>query len=90
MGYARGAYNGINIMQVFAANSIMQRDLQPDAQVMMFTMPYLIPTTLTSPILVMVKAYLNVYMMGVSVPLTFYVVYAIGMEKETGMRDLLR
>ena len=32
LGYSRSAYNGPNMMQVFAANSILQRQLQnPDA-----------------------------------------------------------
>ena len=40
LGYARAAYNGVNMIQVFAANSIMQRRLQPDAQILLMTVPY--------------------------------------------------
>ena len=38
----------------------------------------------------MIAAYLNIYMTIVTVPLTFYTAYAIGKEKESGVRNLLR
>ena len=40
LGYSRAAYNGLNLMQIFTANSIMQRRLTPEAEIVMFTVPY--------------------------------------------------
>jgi len=90
LGYTRAAYNGLNLMQVFTANSIMQRRLGPEAEIVMFTVPYQIPTEKTSPLNVMVGAYLAPFTMFVMVPLGIYVAYKIGQEKETGMKALLR
>jgi hypothetical protein len=40
MAYSRTVYNGVNYMQVFAANSIMQRKLTPEAEILMMTRPF--------------------------------------------------
>ena len=90
LGYTRVAYNGINMMQVFAANSIMQRRLNPEAEIVMFTVPYKVPLERTSALNVMVNAYIGAFTMFIIVPIAFYIVYKIGMEKETGMLKLLR
>ena len=90
LGYTRVAYNGINMMQVFAANSIMQRRLNPEAEIVMFTVPYKVPLERTSALNVMVNAYIGAFTMFIIVPIAFYVTYKIGMEKETGMYKLLR
>ena len=73
LGYSRAAYNGPNMMQVFAANSILQRQLQdPEAQIVMFTIPYPIMLYKTSALNVMVRAFTSLYFFVTVIPLVVY------------------
>ena len=74
------------MMQVFAANSLMQRQLTPEAQLVMFTVPYKIKTFATSPLAVAVLAFNAIFFLFTLVPLVFYTAYSISKEKESGMR----
>ena len=56
----------------------------------MFTVPYKIPLEKTYALNVMVNAKLSDFTLMVSMPFAFYMVYKIGLEKETRMRQLLR
>ena len=56
----------------------------------MFTVPYKIPLERTYALNVMVSANLSAFTMMVIIPLSFYVSYKIGLEKEFGMLRLLR
>ena len=56
----------------------------------MFTVPYKVPLERTYALNVMVNTNLAAFTMMVSAPLAFYFAYKIGLEKETGMRRLLR
>ena len=89
LGYTRTAYNGLNLMQVFTANTIMQRYLDPDAEVVMMTIPYKMKLYETSPFKVMANAFTVFYFMVTLVPLVFYFIYSLAREKESGMKDLL-
>ena len=90
LAYSRAAYNGPNMMQVFAANSILQRQLQnPEAQIVMFTIPYQIMLYKTSPLNVMVRAFTSLYFFVTVIPLVVYTTMQVAREKETGMRQLM-
>ena len=90
LGYSRSAYNGPNMMQVFAANSILQRKLDdPKAQIVMFTVPYEIMPYSTLPLNVMVKAFTSFYFFVTAMPLVVYTAMQVAREKETGMRQLM-
>ena len=89
LGYSRSAYNGINMMQVFAANSILQRRLSPDAEIVLFTVPYKIPLLTTSPYNTMIRLVNGLYFALTALTLVFYMTFALAREKEAGLRKLL-
>lgn len=77
------------MMQVFAANSLMQREFTPEANLMMFTVPYKNKVQKTSPLAVAVSAFNSMFFLFTLVPLVFYTAYSIIREKESGMRYTL-
>ena len=90
LGYSRAVLNGPNMFQVFAANSILQRQLQnPEAEIVMFTIPYQIMLYKTSPLNVMVKAFMSLYFFVTVLPLVVYTTMQVAREKESGMRQLM-
>ena len=76
-------------MQVFTANTILQRLVDPEGSIVVFTIPYKIKTMSTSPIAVAVLAFTALFAMLTIVPIIAYFSYSIAMEKETGMRHRL-
>ena len=88
--YAKPVLGGINMLQVFAANSILQRRLEdPEAQIIMFTLPYQIMLYKTSPLNIMVGAFTSIYFFVTVIPLVIYTTMQVAREKETGMRQLM-
>lgn len=86
-GYTRAAYNGLNLLQIFAANSIMQRKFEsPDAEIIMMTLPYKIDTLVTNPYNMLVGGLTGFYFVITLLPLVYYTVYSIAKEKETGLQ----
>lgn len=86
-GYTRAAYNGLNLLQIFAANSIMQRKFEsPDAEIIMMTLPYKIDTLVTNPYNLLVGGLTGFYFVVTLLPLVYYTTYSIAKEKETGLR----
>lgn len=45
LSFTRSTLNGLNHMQVFAANSILQRKLSPEAEIIMMNLPMEVPPT---------------------------------------------
>ena len=77
LAYAHTAYNGINLMQVFAANSLMQRKLTPEAEIVMMTMPMKNKLLKTSPFGLAVVAFTSFFVMITVLPLVLYITYVM-------------
>ena len=70
---------------MFAANSILQREIGPEAEIIMMTVPYKVPTLTTNPFLMLVGGLTGFYFIVSILPLVFYTAYSIAKEKETGL-----
>jgi len=89
MGYTRTAYNGVNLMQIFAANSIMQRRLTPEAEILMMTMPMKAKLLKTSPFGLAVIAFTSFFVMITVLPLVLHITYVMAKQRETKMQQTL-
>ena len=83
------ASNGINYMQVFMANSLLQRKYGPEAEIVFFTLPYKIFEQKSSPTDVFVSAYNSLYFFLIVTPLLIHFSIVIAREKESGMKQLM-
>jgi len=89
LSYTRAAYNGLNLIQTFAANSILQRKLSPSAEIIMMTRPYKIKVFSASAFVVFLQLFFSFFFMATFAPLAFYLVYSLAKERESGLRQKL-
>ena len=87
MSYTRTAYNGVNLMQIFAANTILQRKMpDSDPEIMMMTVPYRAPLFTTSSYKIAVSYFMSFWVIISVMPLVLYTTYRMAYEKETKMK----
>ena len=90
MSYTRTAYNGVNLMQIFAANTILQRKMpDSDPEIMMMTVPYRAPLFTTSSYKIAVSYFMSFWVIISVMPLVLYTTYRMAYEKETKMKQTL-
>ena len=74
------ALNGLNHLQVFAANSLLIRRLSPDAEISMISMPMLTPPFEMSFFPIIVWQFVSLFWLMILVPLMVYLAYTLGRE----------
>ena len=88
--YTRFAYNGVNLMQVFAANSILARQVGPEAEIIMMTVPFRNPVFTTWIYIIIVVSILAFFFMLAFAPLVFYTAVALAKDKESGLERVMQ
>ena len=81
--------NGMNLMQVFAANSLLSRKIGPDAEIMMITIPYKTHVFVADSFPMVVAAFKSFFVLIMAIPIIFYTAYALARSKERGFQERL-
>jgi len=82
LDYTRQAYNGMNLIQIFAANSILARKVSPEAEIIMMTVPFKIGPFIADSFPLIVVAFKSFFLLIIIVPVVFYFAYGLGREYE--------
>ena len=86
MHYAKIAFNGMNLMQIFAANSILARKVGPEAEIIMMTIPFKTHPFEADSFPLIVVAFMSFFLLIMMIPLIYYTAYGIAQGKEGGFQ----
>ena len=88
LAYSRQAYAGLNLLQIFAANSILQRRIGPEAEIIMMTVPFKMKEMKMDSFPLLVDSFMSFFYFITYLPLIIYMAFAMAKENETGFQQL--
>lgn len=75
-------------MQIFAANSILQRRIGPEAEIIMMTVPFKMKEMKMDSFPLLVDSFMSFFYFITYLPLIIYMAFAMAKENETGFQQL--